>query len=198
MPTKKSRFYSPIQPPSLSMSEPVCKTLDHDATDAALGRSGAENQPLLSSTRPPQLPELMLLRGMHDHGCDDIFIIVTDMKRAEMTPPRNSSLCQYTIGQTVARILGNPAPIIFLGIKTRNAMHSLLFCCHKREKIFRHHRNDSDSDPNDIEIERDPFRYLVPCGFLLFGENSTTRPITGPACLWHTSQDLGSNWNFSS
>ena len=26
----------------------------------------------------------MLLRGMHDHGCDDIYIIVTDMKRQEM------------------------------------------------------------------------------------------------------------------
>ncbi|KAG6830579.1 hypothetical protein H0H92_016030 [Tricholoma furcatifolium] len=30
------------------------------------------------------LPELMLLRGMHDVGCDDIYIIVTDMKRQEM------------------------------------------------------------------------------------------------------------------
>ncbi|EGO24130.1 hypothetical protein SERLADRAFT_362182 [Serpula lacrymans var. lacrymans S7.9] len=30
------------------------------------------------------LPELMILRGMHDHGSDDIFIIVTDMKRQEM------------------------------------------------------------------------------------------------------------------
>lgn len=26
----------------------------------------------------------MLLRGMHDHGCDEIFIIVTDLKRQEM------------------------------------------------------------------------------------------------------------------
>jgi hypothetical protein len=26
----------------------------------------------------------MLLRGMHDHGCDDIHIIVTDLKRQEM------------------------------------------------------------------------------------------------------------------
>jgi hypothetical protein len=31
-----------------------------------------------------QLPELMLLRGMHDHGSDDIYIIVTDLKRQEM------------------------------------------------------------------------------------------------------------------
>lgn len=30
------------------------------------------------------LPELMLLRGMHDVGCDDIYIIVTDLKRQEM------------------------------------------------------------------------------------------------------------------
>lgn len=30
------------------------------------------------------LPELMLLRGMHDTGCDEIFIIVTDLKRQEM------------------------------------------------------------------------------------------------------------------
>lgn len=26
----------------------------------------------------------MLLRGMHDGGCDDIYIIVTDLKRQEM------------------------------------------------------------------------------------------------------------------
>ncbi|KAI0755051.1 hypothetical protein C8Q80DRAFT_1216809 [Daedaleopsis nitida] len=30
------------------------------------------------------LPELMLLRGMHDRGCDDIYVIVTDLKRNEM------------------------------------------------------------------------------------------------------------------
>ncbi|KAF9564364.1 hypothetical protein CPC08DRAFT_705315 [Agrocybe pediades] len=30
------------------------------------------------------LPELMLLRGMHDTGCDEIYIIVTDLKRQEM------------------------------------------------------------------------------------------------------------------
>ncbi|OJT14681.1 hypothetical protein TRAPUB_8734 [Trametes pubescens] len=32
----------------------------------------------------PQLPELMLLRGMHDRGCDEIYVIVTDLKRHEM------------------------------------------------------------------------------------------------------------------
>jgi hypothetical protein len=38
MPTKKSRFYSPIQPPNISMSELVCKTLDHDATDVLIDK----------------------------------------------------------------------------------------------------------------------------------------------------------------
>ena len=26
----------------------------------------------------------MLLRGMHDRGCDEIYVIVTDLKRQEM------------------------------------------------------------------------------------------------------------------
>jgi hypothetical protein len=45
----------------------------------------------------------MLLRGMHDHGCDDIFIIVTDMKRAEMDAATEyfKFVCQYTFGRTV-------------------------------------------------------------------------------------------------
>jgi hypothetical protein len=45
----------------------------------------------------------MLLRGMHDHGCDDIFIIVTDMKRTEMDAATEyfKFVCQYTFGQTV-------------------------------------------------------------------------------------------------
>ncbi|TDL22165.1 hypothetical protein BD410DRAFT_788874 [Rickenella mellea] len=30
------------------------------------------------------LPEIMLLRGMHDQGCDHVWIIVTDMNREEM------------------------------------------------------------------------------------------------------------------
>jgi hypothetical protein len=38
MPTKKSRFCSPLQPPSLSMSELICKTLDHDATDVLIDK----------------------------------------------------------------------------------------------------------------------------------------------------------------
>jgi hypothetical protein len=51
----------------------------------------------------PQLPELMLLRGMHDHGCDDIFIIVTDMKRAEMDAATEyfKFVCPYTFGRTM-------------------------------------------------------------------------------------------------
>lgn len=39
---------------------------------------------LLSQTIVIQLPELMLLRGMHDTGCDEIYIIVTDLKKQEM------------------------------------------------------------------------------------------------------------------
>ncbi len=58
---------------------------------------------LLRTDNLIQLPELMLLRGMHDHGCDDIFIIVTDMKRAEMDAATEyfKFVCQYTFGQTV-------------------------------------------------------------------------------------------------
>ena len=33
---------------------------------------------------PAQLPELMLLRGMYDRGCDNVYVIVTDLKRSEM------------------------------------------------------------------------------------------------------------------
>jgi hypothetical protein len=45
----------------------------------------------------------MLLRGMHDHGCDDIYIIVTDMKRAEMDAATDyfKLVCQHTFGQPV-------------------------------------------------------------------------------------------------
>jgi hypothetical protein len=40
---------------------------------------------------------------MHDLGCDDIFIIVTDMKRAEMDAATEyfKFVCQHTFGQTV-------------------------------------------------------------------------------------------------
>lgn len=42
----------------------------------------------------------MLLRGMHDHGCDDIYIIVTDMKRTEMDAATKyfQLVCQHTFG----------------------------------------------------------------------------------------------------
>lgn len=40
----------------------------------------------------------MLLRGMHDRGCDDIYIIVTDLKRQEMDQVTEyfSYVCQHT------------------------------------------------------------------------------------------------------
>lgn len=51
-----------------------------------------------------QLPELMLLRGMHDHeyGCEDIYIIVTDMKRQEMDDATEyfKLVCRNTFGRT--------------------------------------------------------------------------------------------------
>ncbi|KAI0365717.1 hypothetical protein BV20DRAFT_953767 [Pilatotrama ljubarskyi] len=44
------------------------------------------------------LPELMLLRGMHDRGCDEIYIIVTDLKRQEMDQVTEyfQYVCQHT------------------------------------------------------------------------------------------------------
>lgn len=50
-----------------------------------------------------QLPELMLLRGMHDHRCDDIFIIVTDLKRQEMDDVTEyfKLVCKNTFGRTL-------------------------------------------------------------------------------------------------
>jgi len=49
------------------------------------------------------LPELMLLRGMHDHRCDDIFIIVTDLKRQEMDDVTEyfKLVCKHTFGRTL-------------------------------------------------------------------------------------------------
>ncbi|TFK17072.1 hypothetical protein FA15DRAFT_676323 [Coprinopsis marcescibilis] len=46
------------------------------------------------------LPELMLLRGMHDTGCDEIFIIVTDLKRQEMDDVTEyfKLVCRYCFG----------------------------------------------------------------------------------------------------
>ncbi|KAI0033129.1 hypothetical protein K488DRAFT_85211 [Vararia minispora EC-137] len=177
MPTHKIRHYSPTKPPSLSMteSELVCKTLDHDATDVLIDkwlehrndaywdwflrvrerrhsamqaqlargeqvlvwnkgdfvpeniflrtvdtarlipldrtwtthvyhhRSMQDRKLSMMPVVFTMLPELMLLRGMHDHGCDDIYIIVTDMKRAEMDAATAyfKLVCQHTFGQPV-------------------------------------------------------------------------------------------------
>ncbi|KIY71989.1 hypothetical protein CYLTODRAFT_418367 [Cylindrobasidium torrendii FP15055 ss-10] len=48
------------------------------------------------------LPELMILRGMHDLGCDEIFIIVTDLKRQEMDEVTEyfKLVCRNTFGRT--------------------------------------------------------------------------------------------------
>lgn len=45
----------------------------------------------------------MLLRGMHDHRCDDIFIIVTDLKRQEMDDVTEyfKLVCKSTFGRTL-------------------------------------------------------------------------------------------------
>ena len=45
----------------------------------------------------------MLLRGMHDHRCDDIFIIVTDLKRQEMDDVTEyfKLVCKHTFGRTL-------------------------------------------------------------------------------------------------
>ncbi|RXW14163.1 hypothetical protein EST38_g11686 [Candolleomyces aberdarensis] len=154
---KRQRHYSIFSPPSLSMSELVKTTLDHDSTDMLIekwlehrnnahdayhewfrdvrerklhhrttshmkqiiawnkgefvpenvfcrtvdtGRlipldrtwtthvyhhhSMSERKLSMLPVVFTMLPELMLLRGMHDTGCDEIFIIVTDLKRQEM------------------------------------------------------------------------------------------------------------------
>ncbi|KAI5897102.1 uncharacterized protein SCHCODRAFT_02616702 [Schizophyllum commune H4-8] len=48
------------------------------------------------------LPELMILRGMHDIGCDEIFIIVTDLKRQEMDDVTEyfKLVCRHAYGRT--------------------------------------------------------------------------------------------------
>ncbi|EMD39916.1 hypothetical protein CERSUDRAFT_132565 [Gelatoporia subvermispora B] len=46
------------------------------------------------------LPELMLLRGMHDRGCDEIYVLVTDLKRQEMDLVTEyfKLVCQHAAG----------------------------------------------------------------------------------------------------
>ena len=47
----------------------------------------------------------MLLRGMHDHGCDDVYIIVTDMKRQEMDDITEyfKLVCRYAYGRRTCK-----------------------------------------------------------------------------------------------
>ncbi|KAK2465403.1 hypothetical protein APHAL10511_002757 [Amanita phalloides] len=47
------------------------------------------------------LPELMILRGMHDAGCDEIYVIVTDLKRQEMDDVTEyfKIACRYGFGR---------------------------------------------------------------------------------------------------
>lgn len=55
------------------------------------------------NTVDPQIPELMLLRGMHDRNCDDIFIIVTDLKGQEMDDVTEyfKFVCKHTFGRAL-------------------------------------------------------------------------------------------------
>ncbi|KAF8912016.1 hypothetical protein CPB84DRAFT_1812183 [Gymnopilus junonius] len=167
---KRQRHYSIFSPPSLSMSELVKTTLDHDSTDLLIekwlehhnsghdayhewfrdvrerkhehfgkqiiawnkGVFAPENvfcrtvdtgrlipldrtwtthvyhhhsmQERRRSMMPvvlTMLPELMLLRGMHDTGCDEIYIIVTDLKRQEMDDITEyfKLVCKYCFGR---------------------------------------------------------------------------------------------------
>jgi hypothetical protein len=43
----------------------------------------------------------MLLRGMHDSGCDEIYIIVTDLKRQEMDDVTEyfKLVCKHSFGR---------------------------------------------------------------------------------------------------
>ncbi|KAF8073987.1 hypothetical protein FPV67DRAFT_1560267 [Lyophyllum atratum] len=171
MPRRK-QYYSIFSPPSLSMSELVKTTLDHDSTDMLIdrwldhrghghdayhewfrdvrerkhaahsqtkqtiawnkGEFAPENvfcrtvdtgrlipldrtwtthvyhhQSFQDRNLPmtpvvfTMLPELMLLRGMHDSGCDEIYIIVTDLKRQEMDDVTEyfKLVCRHSFGQ---------------------------------------------------------------------------------------------------
>ncbi|KAF9465263.1 hypothetical protein BDZ94DRAFT_1254119 [Collybia nuda] len=170
MPRRQPR-YSIFSPPSLSMSELVKTTLDHDSTDMLIDKwlehrtphdsyhdwfrlvrdrkhAHSQTKQIIAwnkGTFMPEnvfcrtvdtgrlipldrtwtthvyhhqsmqerkrsmmpvvftmLPELMLLRGMHDSGCDEIFIIVTDLKRQEMDDVTEyfKLVCRHSFGQT--------------------------------------------------------------------------------------------------
>ena len=47
----------------------------------------------------------MLLRAMHDHGCDDVYIIVTDLKRQEMDDVTEyfKLVCRYAYGRRTCK-----------------------------------------------------------------------------------------------
>ncbi|KAF5380692.1 hypothetical protein D9757_007038 [Collybiopsis confluens] len=51
------------------------------------------------------LPELLLLRAMHDVGCDEIFIIVTDLQRQEMDEITEyfKLVCRHAFGRAVCK-----------------------------------------------------------------------------------------------
>ncbi|KIM89452.1 hypothetical protein PILCRDRAFT_813391 [Piloderma croceum F 1598] len=167
---QRQRYSATGKPPSLSSSELVCKSLDHDATDILIDkwlehrndaywdwfrglrerkhvvngkikqllvwnkgefvpenvfcrtvdtgrlipldrtwtthvyhhRSMMERKLSMMPVVFTMLPELMLLRGMHDTDSDDIWIIVTDMKRQEMDDVAEyfKLVCRYSFGRT--------------------------------------------------------------------------------------------------
>ncbi|KAG7445670.1 uncharacterized protein BT62DRAFT_172808 [Guyanagaster necrorhizus] len=171
MPHRK-QYYSLFSPPSLSMTELVKTTLDHDSTDMLIDkwlehrgsnhdayhdwfrevrerkhahsqnkqaivwskgefvpenifcrtvdtgrlipldrtwtthvyhhRSMQERKLSMMPVVFTMLPELMILRGMHDTGCDEIFIIVTDLKRQEMDDVTEyfKLVCRQAFGRT--------------------------------------------------------------------------------------------------
>ncbi|KIK69783.1 hypothetical protein GYMLUDRAFT_34180 [Collybiopsis luxurians FD-317 M1] len=51
------------------------------------------------------LPELLLLRAMHDVGCEEIFIIVTDLQRQEMDEVTEyfKLVCRHAFGRVVCK-----------------------------------------------------------------------------------------------
>lgn len=83
-----------MQERKLSMM-PVVFTMVRDHTLSLLTRA-------LVLIFVPQLPELMLLRGMHDSGCDEIFIVVTDLKRQEMDDVTEyfKLVCRHAFGRS--------------------------------------------------------------------------------------------------
>ncbi|KAH8818636.1 hypothetical protein DL96DRAFT_1621623 [Flagelloscypha sp. PMI_526] len=168
----KERHYSPFWIPSLSMSELVKTTLDHESTDMLIDKwlehrgsghdayhewfldvrerkhAASQRKQIIAWTKGEfvpenifcrtvdtgrlipldrtwtthvfhhrsmsdrklsmmpvvftMLPELMLLRGMHDSGCDEVYVIVTDLKRQEMDDVTDyfKMVCRHSYGRT--------------------------------------------------------------------------------------------------